>query len=159
MIQCMLKVYTYEILNSVLFTVDTKHWKVIQTLFNTLNVYPSVPANEVVLLIFDTIKSYISDFQISAVSFTNIHSLTELFFTTCYATFFKAVMVILQNSSTMGISLLVVITDKFLQWADIKALYVLSISSIALKVVLLIYERYFSKSQALFENQNRSESF
>ena len=79
--------------------------------------YRSVPIDEAVALIFD-----INDLQKrTKLTLTDIHKLTELCLSTNYFIFDNRVR-ILENSGPIGLALMVVISEAFLQHLEDRAL-------------------------------------
>ena len=107
-----------RILNSSLFVEEAKEYvssNEIQTFFDVVNLYPSVPIDEAVAVIIEILNNNIDDLRKrTKLTLTDIHKLIELCLGTHYFTFDNRVR-ILENSDLIGLALIVLISEVFLQ--------------------------------------------
>ena len=107
-----------RILNSSLFVEEAKEYvssNEIQTFFDVVNLYPSVPIDEAVAVIIEILNNNIDDLRKrTKLTLTDIHKLIELCLGTHYFTFDNRVR-ILENSDPIGLALIVLISEVFLQ--------------------------------------------
>ena len=108
-----------RILNSSSFVEEAKEWYVssneIQTFFDLVNLYASVPIDEAVAVIIEIVNNNIDDLRKrTKLALTDIHKLIELCLSTHYFTFDNRVR-ILENSDPIGLALMVLISEAFLQ--------------------------------------------
>ena len=107
-----------RILNSSLFVEEAKEYvssNEIQTFFDVVNLYPSVPIDEAVAVIIEILNNNIDDLRKrTKLTLTDIHKLIELCLSTHYFTFDNRVR-ILENSDPIGLALMVLISEAFLQ--------------------------------------------
>ena len=96
-----------------------KEWNIspndIQTFFDTVNLCPSVPIDEAVAVLVEILNNEIDDLWfMKKLILTDIHNLVELCLSTTYFIFDNH-MRILEKSGPIGLVLMVVISDAFLQ--------------------------------------------
>ena len=138
---------------------ETKEWNIspseIQTSFDVLNLYPPVPTDEAVAVIIEILNNDTDDLRKrTKLTLTDIHKLIELCLSTNYFIFDNRVR-ILENSGPIGLALMVVISEAFLQRLEDRALQ----EDLATNPALLTYKRYLDNSQARFETVHQSRSF
>ena len=108
----------HRVLNSSSFVEETKEWNIspseIQTSFGVVNLYPSLPIDEAVAVIIETLHNDIDNLRKrTKLTLTDIHKLTELCLSTNYFIFDNRVP-ILENSGPIGLALMFVISEAFL---------------------------------------------
>ena len=145
----------HRVLNSSSFVEEAKEWNIspseIQTSFDVVNLYPSVPIDEAVAGIIDILNTDIHDL----LTLTNIHKLIQLCLSTNYFIFDNRVR-ILENSGLIGLALIVVISEAFLQrFEGGRALQ----EALETNLALLTYKRYVDDSHARFKTVHQSHSF
>ena len=107
-----------------------------QTSFDVVNLYPSVPIDEAVAVIIEILNNDIDDLQErTKLTLTYIHELTGLCLSTNYFTFDNRVR-ILENSGPIGLALMVVISQAFLQRLEDRPL-----EALATNLAPLTYKR------------------
>ena len=109
----------YRLLNSSSFVEEAKEWNIssneIQTFFDVVKLYPSVNIDEAATVIIEILNNDIDDlWKQTKLTFTDIQKLTKLCLSTNYF-IFNNHMRILENSGPTGLSLMVVISEAFLQ--------------------------------------------
>ena len=108
-----------RVLNSSTFAEEAKEWNVspseIQTSFDVANLHSSFPIGKAVAVIIEILNSDIDDLQKrTKLTLTDIHKLTELWLSTNYFIFNNRVR-IFENSGPIGLALMVIISEAFLQ--------------------------------------------
>ena len=117
--------------------------------------YPSVPIEESVAVIIEILNNDIDDLQKrTKLTLTDIHKLIELCLSTNYFIFDNRVP-ILENSGQIGLTLMVVKSEAFLQRLEDRALQEVRATNLA----SLRYKRYVDVSHARFETVHQSHSF
>ena len=148
-----------RVLNSSTFVEEAKEWNIspseIQTSFDVVNLYPSVPIDKAVAVVIEILNHDINDLQKrTKLTLTDIHKLIELCLSTNYF-FFDNRVGIFENSGSIGLALMVVISEAFLQRLEDRALQ----EALATNLAPLTYKRYADDSHARFETEHQSHSF
>ena len=148
-----------KVLNLSSFVEDAKKWNIssneIQTSFDVENLYPSIPIDEAVVAIIETLNNDNDDLRKrTKLTFTDMHKLTELCLSTNYF-IFENRMRILENSGPIGLALMVAISEAFLQRLEDRAMQEALVTNLA----PLTYKRYVDDSHARFETVHQSHSF
>ena len=149
----------YRVLNSYSFVEEAKEWNIspneIQTSFDVVNLYPSFPIDEAVAVIIEILNNDIDDLRKrTKLTLTDIQKLIELCLSSNYFIFDNRVRV-LKNSGPIGLALMVVISEVFLQRLEDKAIQ----EALATNLAPLTYKRYVDDSHARFETVHQSHSF
>ena len=117
--------------------------------------YPSVLIDESVAVIIEISNNDIDDLQKrTKLTLTDIHKLMELYLSTNYFIFDNR-LGILENSGQIGLALMVLISEAFLQRLQNRALQ----KARATNFAPLRYNRYVDVSHARFETVHQSHSF
>ena len=146
--------------NSSSFVKEAKQWKIspdeVQVSYDVVNLYPSVPLKEATVIILDMIKE---DHQIkekTKLDIKEIKTLIDLCLSRCYF-IWNEVIHELKDSGPIGLSLMVVIAEGFLQYHEQNAI------NIALRTSPLIqlktFYRYVDDSHARFPDEKQAEVF
>ena len=138
---------------------EAKEWNIspneIQTSFDVVNLYPSVPIDEAVAVIIEILNNDIDDLRKrTKLTLTDIQKLIELCLSSNYFIFDNPVRV-LKNSGPIGLALMIVISEAFLQRLEEKAIQ----ETLATNLAPLTYRRYVDDSHARFETVHQSHSF
>ena len=141
------------------FVEEAKEWNIspneTQTSFDVVNLYPSVSIDEAVAVIIEILNNDIDDLRKRAkLTLTDIQKLIELCLSSNYFIFDNRVR-ILKNSGPIGLALMVVISEAFLQRLEDKAIQ----EALATNLAPLTYKRYVDDSHARFEIVHESHSF
>ena len=117
--------------------------------------YPSVPIDEAVAVIIQISNNDIDDLQKrTKLTLTDIHKPIELCLSTNYFIFDNR-LGILENLGPVGLTLMVVKSEAFLQRLEDRALQ----EARATNLAPLRYKRYVDDSHARFETVHQSHSF
>ena len=118
---------------------EAKEWNIspseIQTSFDVVNLYPSVPIDEAVAVIIEILNNDIDDLQ----------KRTKLTLTHAY----------FEKLRSIGLALMVVISEAFLQRLEDRSLQ----EVLATNLGPLTDKRYADDSHAKFETEHQSHSF
>ena len=148
-----------RVVNSSSFAEEAKEWNIssseIQTSFNVVNLYPSVPIDQAVAVITEILNNDTDDLRKpTKLTLTDIHKLIELCLSTnCFI--FHNCVCILENSGPIGLALMVLISEALLQRLEHRTLQ----ADLATNLALLTYKRYVDDSHARFEIVDQSHSF
>ena len=139
--------------------VEAKQWNIsackIQTSFDVVNLYASVPIDEAVTVIIEILNNKIDDLQKrTKLTLTDIGKLIELCLSTNYFIFDNRVR-ILENSGQIGLAVMDVIPEAFLQRFEDRALQ----EALATNLASLTYKRSVENSHARFETVHQSHIF
>nr|XP_047143089.1 uncharacterized protein LOC124817277 [Hydra vulgaris] len=148
-----------RLINSRNFVNDAKEWKIdpneIQVSFDVINLYPSVPINEAIPVIINILNDDLEDLKTrTKLTLIDIHQLIELSLSICYFLYEDKIR-ILPNSGPIGLSLMVVIAEAFLQSIEKRALDVAFVNSFQ----PITYKRYVDDSHARFDSKEKQELF
>ncbi|XP_065671747.1 uncharacterized protein LOC136089623 [Hydra vulgaris] len=110
----------------VVFVNEAKQWIIdpieVQVSFDIVNLYPSIPIDEAIPVIIDILNADIDDLKTrTKLTLADIHQLIELSLSICYFLYENNIRVI-PNSGPIGLSLMVVMVEAFLQNIERKAL-------------------------------------
>ena len=136
---------------------EAKKWNMspneTQTSFDVVNLHPSVLIGEAVII--EILNNDIYDLRKrKKLTLTDIQKLIELCLSTNCFTFDNCVR-ILENSGPIGLALMVVILEAFLQRLEDRAMQ----EFLATNLALLTFKRYVDDSHARFETVHQSHSF
>ena len=135
-----------------------KEWNIssneIKTTFDVVNLYPSVPIDETVAVIIEILNNGIDDLRKrTKLTLTDIHKLIELCLSTNYFIFDNRVR-ILENSGPIGLALMVVVSQAFLQCLEDRSMQ----EALAKNLAPLTYKRYVDDSHSRFETVHETHS-
>ena len=143
-----------RITNSQSFVSKAKEWYVsadeIQVSYDVVNLYPSVPLEEATTVILDLLKSR------TKLTITEIRKLIKICLSKCYFLWNEEIHE-LQDSGPIGLSLMVVRAEGFLQVLEKKALEDALYHQPPIHV--LSFYRYVDDSHARFNDNDSAEAF
>ena len=117
--------------------------------------YPSVPIDEAIAVIIEMLNNDIDHLRKQTkLTLTDVHKLIEFCLSTNYFIFDNRVH-ILENSGPIGLALMVMILEAFLQRLEDGALQ----EALATNLAPLTYKRYVDDNHARFERVHQSHSF
>ena len=112
--------------NSETFVAKAKTWDIspteVQVSFDVVNLYPSVPINKATTVIVDILNSDPELSERTKLTINEIKTLIELCLSKCYF-LWNGKMYELENSGPIGLSLMVVISEAFLQHLEKNAIH------------------------------------
>ena len=149
----------HRVINSKSFVLEAKGWDIspdeIQVSYDVVNLYPSIPIDQAINVIIDLLSRDIDDLKSrTKLSLTDIHQLVELCLSLNYFLFEHQIHVI-DNSGPIGLALMVVIAEAFLQFIELSAIN----KALTLKIAPTIYRRFVDDSHARFPNERESIEF
>ena len=142
------------------FVQRAKNWDIsqseVQVSYDVVNLYPSVPVDEAIAIMVDTLRSDHSIKQRCKLTINEIKELIELCLSKCYF-LWNDVFYELQNSGPIGLSLMVVVSESFLQCKEKQAMQdaLTAIPPLDLKS----FYRYVDDSHARFPDFEQSDTF
>ncbi|XP_057316789.1 uncharacterized protein LOC130657810 [Hydractinia symbiolongicarpus] len=154
-----LHIYFYgNISTSVVET--SKGWTItpdeVQVSYDVVNLYPSVPVKEAIYVIIEILAADDEKRMRTKLTLEDIRLLIELCLSKCYF-IWEDKIYLLQNSGPIGLALMVVVAEAFLQYHERNAI------SVALQrnppVALKSFKRYVDDSHARFINLKEAKSF
>ena len=146
--------------NSTSFVEVAKNWRVspteVQVSYDVVNLYPSVPLKEATIVILDLLRQDPDLSKYTKLGITEIKMLIELCLSKCYFIWNDEIHM-LKDSGPIGLSIMVVLAEGFLQVLEAKAI------DEALHqqppVIPLSFYRYVDDSHSTFESMNRADMF
>ena len=149
-----------RIINSQSFVRKISNWDIspdeIQVSYDVVNLYPSVPLKEATTVILDLLNSDTELKKRTKLNIKEIKSLIEICLSKCYFLWNNEIHE-LQDSGPIGLSLMVVIAEGFLQVLEAKALNDALYHQPQINV--LSFYRYVDDSHARFDDRHSAESF
>nr|XP_047124319.1 uncharacterized protein LOC105844437 [Hydra vulgaris] len=148
-----------RLINSNSFVNEARQWKIdpneIQVSFDVVNLYPSIPIDEAIPVIIDILNNDIDDLKTQTkLSLVHIHQLIELSLSICYFLNENKIRII-PNSGPIGLSLMVVMAEAFLQNIERKALNIATICTCEPKT----FVRYVDDCHARFNSIKQQQMF
>ncbi|XP_065642555.1 uncharacterized protein LOC136074179 [Hydra vulgaris] len=120
-----------------------------------VNLYPSIPIDEAIPIIIDILNADIDDLKTrTKLTIADIHQLIELSLSICYFLYEDNIRVI-PNSGPIGLSLMVVMAEAFLQNIERKALNIAIVYTSEPKT----YNRYVDDCHARFASIKQQQMF
>ena len=149
-----------RIKNSTEFVREAKTWVIaeneVQVSYDVVNLYPSVPLKKATLVILDIIREHPGVLTNTKLTIDDIKTLIELCLSKCYFLWNDEIHE-LEDSGPIGLSLMVVMAEGFLQCIEKKAM------DIGLQVIPPIapksYKRFVDDSHARFNALEEAERF
>ena len=147
--------------NSVSFVNEAKNWNIgideIQVSYDVVNLYPSVPLKEATSVMIDILNNdFDSIKQDTKLEISEIKMLIELCLSVCYFIWNNEIH-LLKDAGPIGLSLMVVMAEAFLQVLEAKAIDDALFYQPPIKP--LTYIRYVDDSHSRFENLELAEKF
>ena len=161
LIQPTLEKNDIRIKNSSTFVNIAKSWNIspdeIQCSFDVVNLYPSVPIDKAIIVILEMLQADIVHLSTrTKFNLNDIKKLVMLSLKKCYFKWDNKIR-LLENSGPIGLSLMVVIAEGYLQRIESNAINI-AINT-ANNVSPLSYKRYVDDSHARFRDIHQSKSF
>ena len=144
--------------NSLTFVEKSKSWRItpieIQVSYDVVNLYPSVPVKEATDIMIHILSNDHDLKNRTKLSLNDIRTLIELCLSKCYF-LWEDKIYLLKNSAPIGLALMVVMAEAFLQFHEKKAIEI----AIQRNVVPKSFLRYVDDSHSRFENMEKAEMF
>ena len=150
-----------RVINSTSFVEEAKSWNPspneIQVSYDAVNLYPSVPIQKAISAIMEIITDDADDFKTrTKLSLSDVRTLIELCLKKCYFTWKNDIRE-LDDAGPIGLSLMVVIAEAFLQYIERKAIN----KALRAKPSLapITYKRYVDDSHCRFPSFDIADKF
>ncbi|XP_065668102.1 uncharacterized protein LOC136088337 [Hydra vulgaris] len=148
-----------RLLNSSSFVNEAKSWLIdpseIQVSFDVVALYPSIPIDRAIPVIIDILNNDIDNLKKrTKLTLSDIHEMIELCLNQCYFLYKNEIRSI-PNSGPIGLSLMVVVAEAFLQHLEAKALIIAEVGQFSPKT----YRRYVDDSHARFDSIQNHDKF
>ena len=149
----------HKIKNSVQFANEAKTWKIspteIQVSYDVVNLYPSIPLDKARDIIVEYLKNEFNNVTTrTKLTLVDIHQLIDLCVSECYFLYNNLIWK-LYNSGPIGLSIMVVFSECYLQRLEEKSIAL----SLAFNITPKTFKRYVDDSHARFENKQKSLQF
>ena len=148
-----------RIINSSKFVQEAKEWNIssneFQVSYDVVALYPSVPISKSIDVITDMISADFDEIsKRTKLSKKDIRELIELCLSKCYFLWRNRIYLI-KDAGPIGLSLMVVMAESYLQHLEEKAISV----ALSRNVSLISFKRYVDDSHARFENSSDADTF
>ena len=153
LIQLTLNKSNNKIKNSTSFVQEAKDWKIepteIQASYDVVNLYPSVPLDRSIQVIIEFLQDDHTELKKrTKLNLTDIQQLLELCLSECYF-LYNNVIWTLENSGPIGLSIMVVLFECYLQRTE----HTYITQALNLNLAPKSFERFFDDSHARFNNR------
>jgi predicted GIY-YIG superfamily endonuclease len=146
--------------NSSTFVKTAKLWNIsneeIQVSYDVVNLYPSIPLREATKILLDMLEIFPNLDKLTKLSISEIKSLIELCLSKCYFLWNEEIHELV-DSGPIGLSLMVILAEGFLQFFENKAINIALYSNPPLE--LKSFLRYVDDSHARFTNKDNAIRF
>ena len=147
--------------NSAAFVEEAKKWKItqieIQISFDVVAMYPSVPIKKAIIVIMDMLKDDIENLKTrTPLNLKHIKALMELCLENSYFLWNNQIRM-LEDSGPIGLSLMVVVAEGFLQSIEKRALTIARLPQNS--SCPITHKRYVDDSHDRFGTRRKSEKF
>ena len=146
--------------NSIDFVEKAKQWTIseseTQVSYDEVNLYPSVPIKDAINVVINLLNDDQDYRNHTKLSINEIKSLIELSLSKCYFLWDDKIYEF-KNAGPIGLSLMVVMAEAFLQYIENKAIQ--EAMNLTPPIDLKSYHRYVDDSHARFSNINEAEKF
>ena len=149
-----------RLINSTSFVTKAKTWKIspneVQVSYDVVNLYPSVPIREATQVILEVLNQDSDLNKYTKLKIPEIKTLLELCLSKCYFIWNQEIH-LLKDSGPIGLSIMVVMAEAFLQVLEAKAIE----EALHLKPPLLplSFYRYVDDSHARFKDDSSADTF
>ena len=146
----------HKIKNSGEFVNEAKTWKIspteIQVSYDVVNLYPSIPLEKAIDVIVEYLENDFNNVRTrTKLTLVDIHQLIDLCVSECYFLYINLIWK-LYNSGPIGLSIMVVLSECYLQRLEEKSIAL----SFALNISPKTFKRYVDDSHARLENKQKS---
>ena len=140
------------------FIQEARTWQIdpdeIQVSYDVVNLYPSVPVKEATVIILEQLSNDEELTERTKLQLTEIKTLIDLCLEKCYY-LWNYQLYELQDSGPIGLALMVVMSEGFLQFHENRAIQ----QSLTTSVNLKSFKRYVDDSQARFPSERNATEF
>ena len=149
----------HRVINSYTFVPEAKAWEIyqdeVQVSDDAVNLYPQVPVDKAINVLIDTLnndKEHLK--ERTRLTLTDIHKLTELCVSKCYFLYDNNLR-LFQNSGPIGLSLMVVLSECYLQKIECKAI----MEALNYKIAQKKFRRFVDDSHTRFQERFHANKF
>ena len=148
-----------RVIKSYTFVKEAKTWEIhqdeVQVSYDVVNLYPSVPVDKAINVLMDTLNNDKEHLQErTKLTLTGIHKLTELCLSNCYF-LYENNLRLPQNNGPIGLSLMVVLSECYLQKIEFNAIT----EALNYKIALKTFRRFVDDSHARFQKRSHANKF
>ena len=147
-----------RVVNSQMFVEEAMQWEIgeneIQVSYDVVNLYPSVPVKEATEVLVDKLREDKDLEKVTKLTIIEIKELIDLCLSRCYFIWNDEIHE-LENSGPIGLSLMVVMAEGYLQFIEAKAINIALHRQIELKTL----RRYVDDGHARFNDLQSAEMF
>ena len=159
LIQPTLNKSEHRVINSSSFVNEAKTWVInqneIQVSYDVVNLYPSVPLDKAIPTMLDQLKNDYNELKTrTKLTLVDIHKLLEVCLSECYFIWENKIWH-LSNSGPIGLSIMVIISESYLQHIEKQAIT----QALEVNIAPKSFRRYVDDSHARFESQNEPDQF
>ena len=148
----------HRVINSSSFVNEAATWETtqeeIQVSYDVINLYPSIPIDKAITVLIDTLNNDLDDLNTrTKLTPTDIHKLTELCLSKSYFLYENKIR-LLENTGPIGLSLIVVLSESYLQHLEHKAIA----EALAIQIQPKTFKRYVDDSHARFTSKHHANT-
>ena len=149
----------HRVINSSSFVNEAATWETtqeeIQVSYDVINLYPSIPIDKAITVLIDTLNNDLDDLNTrTKLTLTDIHKLTELCLSKSYFLCENKIR-LLENAGPIGLSLMVVLSESYLQHLEHKVIA----EALAIQIQPKTFKRYVDDSHARFTSKHHVNTF
>ena len=128
--------------------------KEIQVSYNVTNLYLSILIDKAITVLIDTLNNDLNDLNTrTKLTLTDIHKLTELCLSKSYFLYENKIR-LLENAGPIGLSLMVVLSESYLQHLEHKAMA----EALIIQIQPKTFKRYVDDSHARFISKHHENT-
>ena len=125
------------------------------SIYDFTDLYPSIPIEKAITVLMDTLNNYLDDLNTGTkLTLTDIHKLTELCLSKSYF-LYENKMRLLENAGPIGLSLMVVLSESYLQHLENKAMT----EALTIQIQPKTFKRYVDDSHVRFTSNHHAHFF
>ena len=149
----------HRLINSSSFANQAATWETtqegIQVSYDVINFYPSIPIDKAITVLIETLINDLDDLNTrTKLTLTDIHKLTELCLSKSYF-LYESKIRLLENAGPIGLSLMVVLSESYLQHLEHKAIA----EALTIQIQPKTFKRYVDDSHARFTSKYHAKTF
>ena len=149
----------HRVMNSASFVNEAATWETtqedIQVSYDVINLYPSIPIDKAIIVLIDTLNNDLDYLNTrTKLTLTDIHKLTELCLSQSYFLYENKIR-LLENAGPIGLSLMVVLSESYLQHLERKAIA----EALTIQIQPKTFKRYVGDSPARFPSKHQPNTF
>ena len=149
----------HRVINPSSFVNEAATWETtqneIQVSYDVINLYPSIPIDKAITVLIDTLNNDLDDLNThTKLTLTDIHKLTELCLSKSYFLYENKIR-LLENAGPISLSLLIVLSESYLQHLEHKAIA----EALAIQIQPKTFKRYVDDSHARFTSKRHANTF